>query len=125
MNVRDQFPLFCLRKLQLSFIHYCWLLFFSNIQLIDWSYMNFSESVAITTTVSQIKQNIADRHGRIINCKLYKESCAVENEMDDESKSLRDYDLQGGTKENCPTVRIIYDFASVHHDPVMLFDTRA
>lgn len=59
-------------------------------RLINWSYMNFTLELPITTQVFTLKKHLKERHGNV-NLTLCYDAFAAANELTDDLASLADY----------------------------------
>ncbi|CAM9307782.1 unnamed protein product [Heterosigma akashiwo] len=94
-----------------------------QLNLLNWSYMNTEYRVKTSTHIFRIKNYLKERHGRIEELIICKDSFSEANEMADEMKTLEDYGVKGAPEDHEPPARcpIFYDFKqSDHHDPLLL-----
>ncbi len=114
-------------------------------KLLDWDYMNFQTTVNINTSIYAIQKLLHNKHGRIKDLVLYKDSiineeneicntcvgsatnCSNDNNGNNsnEMKTLKECGFVGGLmKEDAPKYTICYDFKPVNandcRDPVLL-----
>mmetsp|Transcript_6941 Transcript_6941/g.8641 ORF Transcript_6941/g.8641 Transcript_6941/m.8641 type:complete len:147 (+) Transcript_6941:98-538(+) len=81
-----------------------------EMKLMDWEYMDFDITVRTDTYLFAIKKIIEKKHGRITDLKMCRHSFQETNELNDIMRTLKECGVEGGAKENPPTVRICYDF---------------
>jgi hypothetical protein len=100
---------------------------FSNvmIQLIDWSYMDFSSTVRVDTPVHTIKEVIKKWHGgKISALTVCKDSYQEMNELRHDKLTLENCGFKGvSDKDNAPAVTLYYDFkldGCADPDPLLL-----
>lgn len=92
-------------------------------QLINWKFVNFSEVVRLETYIFTIKDMLIKRHGRIAHLTICKESFSEKNEMNNEMRTLKEYGVTGGSKEDAPILKIYYDYCALTQkdsDPILL-----
>ncbi|KAL7462791.1 hypothetical protein ACHAXS_003170, partial [Conticribra weissflogii] len=66
-----------------------------DMKLIDWSYMDFSRTVQVTTTIHSIKEVIKKWHGgKIAHVTVCMDSFSERNELRDERCTLRDIGIR-------------------------------
>ena len=86
--------------------------------------MNFETTVNINTNIKTMMKSLRSKHGRIKDLVLYKDAVVKEeNEMCNDTKSLKDYGFHGGfIKQDAPKYSICYDFKPVNdaNDPILL-----
>ncbi len=95
-------------------------------QLIDWSYMDFSRTVQVTTTIHSIKEVIKKWHGgKIAHVTVCMDSFSERNELRDERCTLRDIGIRGSAcQDKAPKVILMYDFkpdGSEKSDPILMY----
>tara|TARA_B110000305_G_C19315086_1_gene575983 strand:+ start:231 stop:587 length:357 start_codon:yes stop_codon:yes gene_type:complete len=89
-----------------------------EMNLMNWAFLNFTESYRVKTHLFSIRRILEEKHGRMMDLKICLNSFAENNEMADEMLTLEDYfdnatpKIEGKSKnEEKPTiVRIFYDF---------------
>jgi hypothetical protein len=90
-------------------------------QLLNWKYLNFTMRVRTTTRLFTIKRKLEERHGRICDLVVCKDSFCEKNEMNDDMMTLEDYGVEGCAKELDPViVQLFYDFKPCDHDDPLL-----
>mmetsp|Transcript_973 Transcript_973/g.1221 ORF Transcript_973/g.1221 Transcript_973/m.1221 type:complete len:148 (+) Transcript_973:20-463(+) len=94
-----------------------------QLNLLNWSYMNMDYRVKTSTHIFRIKNMLKEKHGRIEDLIICKDSFNEANEMADEMKTLAEYGINGAPEDVEPhiTVPIFYDFKQAdHNDPLLL-----
>jgi hypothetical protein len=94
-------------------------------QLIDWSYMDFSRTFHSSATVRTVKEVIKKWHGgNIQSLTLCKDSYRETNELRDDKLTLKECGIGGAfNKDNAPAVTLYYDFTlsgCAEPDPILL-----
>ena len=75
-------------------------------KLVNWGFMDFKIRVKIATPLFFLVKKLKERHGRMLDLKLYKRSVQEENLMTDEFKTFEEYNIPGGPKNSAPVVCI-------------------
>lgn len=98
--------------------------------------MNFTMKFRDSTKIFTIKKLLRERHGRMDDLKICKNSFTESNELNDEMLTLKEYKLIGRQptittgedgeyivdESEIPCVKLFYDFKpSDFADPVLLF----
>ena len=88
------------------------LVFARKNQLIDWSYMDFSSTFRVDTSVHTIKEVLKKWHGgKVATLAVFKDSYQEMNELRHDHLTLEKCGIRGvSDKENAPTVTLFYDF---------------
>jgi len=66
---------------------------------------------------------VEKKFGRMSHLKICRGEFKEYNEMRDDMKTLKEYGIQGGSKEDPPTIKLCYDFnpsARNGFDPILL-----
>ena len=85
--------------------------------------MNFNMLLQVDSFLFNIKEILKRKHGQISNLILCKNEFKVCNEMIHDMKTLKDYGIQGGCRQNPPVVHLYYDFKQQEKktpDPILL-----
>ena len=92
--------------------HLVSLVFARKNQLIDWSYMDFSSTFRVDTSVHTIKEVLKKWHGgKVATLAVFKDSYQEMNELRHDQLTLEKCGIKGvSDKENAPTVTLYYDF---------------
>lgn len=94
-------------------------------QLIGWSYMDFSSTVRVDTSIHTIKEIIKKWHGgKIATLTVCKDSYQEMNELRHDQLTLEKCGIKGvSDKDNAPAVTLYYDFkldGSSEPDPILM-----
>ena len=83
-----------------------------DMKLVDWSYMDFSRTVKVDTTLGTIKEVIKKRHGgNLSSLTICKDSYQETHELRDDKLTLKQYGINGAAeKSEAPTLTLYYDF---------------
>mmetsp|Transcript_10410 Transcript_10410/g.22248 ORF Transcript_10410/g.22248 Transcript_10410/m.22248 type:complete len:133 (-) Transcript_10410:168-566(-) len=97
-----------------------------DMKLIDWSYMDFSRTVQVTTTIHSIKEVIKKWHGgKIARLTVCKDTFSENNELRNENSTLKDIGIRGNAnKEEAPVLTLMYDFkpdGCDNPDPILMY----
>jgi hypothetical protein len=95
------------------------------IQLIDWSYMDFSRTFHSSATIHTVKEVIKKWHGgKIQSLTLCKDSYQETNELRDDKLTLKECGIGGAFDKNkAPAVTLYYDFkpsGCAEPDPILM-----
>ncbi|KAK2956656.1 hypothetical protein BLNAU_8290 [Blattamonas nauphoetae] len=86
-----------------------------NIRLISWTYLDFTFKTSTRTHLYTVIERISEQHrGTIQGIELFRETRAPNTQLKDEFATLEQLGIKGGTKDNPPTVTILYDFKADH-----------
>merc|ERR1719231_579746 len=92
--------------------------------LMNWSFMDTSMRVKTDTHLFTIKQKLVQRHGRIKDLVICKDSFTAKNELDDDMKTLEEYGVTGAPddpdKSMHKTQKLYYEFRPCDHDDPLL-----
>ena len=96
-----------------------------NFKLVDWSYMDFSRTLRVDTTIHTIKERIKTWHGgKIAKLTLCKHAYLETNELRNDKQSLKDCGINGDSnKKNARVVEMHYNFIpslSDKPDPILM-----
>ena len=96
-----------------------------NFKLMDWSYMDFSRTVRVDTTIHTIKETIKTWHGgKIAKLTLCKHAFLESNELRNDKQSLKECGLNGDlSKKDAPVVEMHYNLIpslSDKPDPILM-----
>mmetsp|Transcript_17646 Transcript_17646/g.23811 ORF Transcript_17646/g.23811 Transcript_17646/m.23811 type:complete len:168 (-) Transcript_17646:287-790(-) len=96
-----------------------------NMKLMNWEFSNFELRVKTSVRLFTIKDELTERHGRIRNLILCKDSFSEENELckrpDDETKTLEEFGICGAPDGHPPVkVEMFYKFKPVDSDAPLL-----
>lgn len=89
--------------------------------------MDFQVRVPTSTCLFTLKQQLAERHGRIRDLVICKHAFAAVNEMTDDMKTLDEYGISGAplTSDMPVVVPMFYEFKLLEHDdPLLLHLTK-
>lgn len=85
--------------------------------------MDFETTVRTDINLIVIKSILKKRHGPIVDLVLCKGECQQRNELHGDMKTLREFGIKGGPKDNAPTTTIYYNFKPAdweQPDPLLL-----
>ena len=89
-------------------------------RLMNWNFLDFELECPTDTHVFTLKKKIIERHGRIKDLVVCKESYEEQNELTDDMKTLEEYGILGGTADDNVVARIFYEFKPCDHDDPLL-----
>ena len=73
-----------------------------SLKLMNWKFMDDSTVVTDETHLFTIKKKLEQKHGRMKQLVICKDSYAERNELRDDMKTLKDYGILGAQKPNEP-----------------------
>lgn len=95
-----------------------------DMKLVDWSYMDFSRTVRVDTTLRTIKDLIGKWHGgHIAQLTLFKDSHQETNELRSDEATLKECGIDGAAKDAAPVVTLHYNFTPegcTDPDPILM-----
>lgn len=92
-----------------------------EMNLMNWRFMNFKMRIRTETHLFTVKNTLAERHGRIKDLVICKDSFAEKNEMREDMRTLADYGIFGAPEDKEPvSVQIYYEFKPCDHDDPLL-----
>jgi len=91
-----------------------------QLKLINWTFQNFTIKVKTSTPLFSIANKLRQRHGKLRDLRLYKDTVNDDNILDGEFSSLHELGIQGSKTGDANCV-IYYDFKPENvSDPLLL-----
>jgi len=92
-----------------------------ELNLMNWRFMNFKLRLKTETHLFTVKNALSERHGRIKDLVICKDSFAEKNELREDMKTLADYGIFGAPEDKDPvSVQMYYEFKPCDHDDPLL-----
>ena len=92
----------------------------------NWKFMDDSTIVTDETHLFTIKKRLEEKHGRMKQLVICKDSYAERNELRDDMKTLKEYGILGAQKPNEPApITLFYEFKPLDHDNPLLYNMEA
>ena len=97
-----------------------------SLKLMNWKFMDDSTIVTDETHLFTIKKRLEQKHGRMKQLVICKDSYAERNELRDDMKTLKEYGILGAQKPAEPApITLFYEFKPLDHDNPLLYNMEA